>query len=289
MSTELVQLKPEQQIVEGGAAIDFTSKLFRLKPATLSVNQNSTQADGALPGKFRINETGEQFDRMTVVMLVTPKESRKWYMGEKGTLYRVPENLMCFAKEPEHGQPWQPDSRSKMPQAVYCHSCPKANDVQANWAKYKETGDRKDIPDCDREYFAVFVDTVTQMPLKMYVNSTHRNAFEEGTQVIARKIRHLQSQGLKPNLFDIQFDIYVEKKQNKNGKPASYVLKIDGKSVKLVSEKEKEAFGGMYVDYVNRGTEMSLNEEQASVEAADVEINKAVEGELVNEKGEVVI
>src|ERR1700674_77591 len=115
MSNELVKVNEEGKslVPTGGHGIDFGSKLFNLKPATLSIVQKMSQVANATPGKLRINETGEEFDLMTVVLLAMPVEWRDYHIGEKGGLNRTQENLMCFSRDLI-----RPDARSKDPQAL---------------------------------------------------------------------------------------------------------------------------------------------------------------------------
>jgi hypothetical protein len=287
MSTELVKINTVEALAQGGAGVDFGSKLFQLKPATLTVNQGQTQAEGAIPGMLRVVETGEQFKKLTVALLLTPVEARQYYIGKPGELTKTPENLMCFAFQPEKGKPWMPHDNAKMPQALRCSGCSKAMDVSENWAKYNQSGSREDIPQCELFYKAIFIDTVTQCPLRMYIRSGHKDGFEQGMQNLARNIKLLQAKGQNPNIFDFSFDIYAAKKVNKGGQ-TTFVLKVENKSLHLVTPEEKEKFGELYLNYVNRGVQE--NTEQDYVKEATKVVDAAIgTPETINAQGEVVI
>lgn len=275
MSTELVKIEP-QDLAQGGVGVDFGSKLFRSKPMTLAINQSNTQVEGAVPGKFRITETGDQFERLSVVLLTMPEEGRNWYIGEPGTLHKKPENLMCFSRDMI-----KPDTRSKMPQAMFCKGCPKAE-----WDK--SVTPNKPAP-CDPQYYAIFIDTVTQMPLRMFINGASRVSFEKDTSILANKFRLLKSKGVKANLFDMKFDIFLERGKNKTFK--NYVLRIDPKSPELIqSEEQRKEFGELYMNYVNadKSDEVNVAMEEA-ISQEDTAVDEAVSGEYVNEQGEIKI
>ena len=288
MGTELVKLDEKIELTQGGMGVDFGSKLFSLKPATLTVNQGQTQAEGAIPGKLRVVETGEQFTKLTVALLLTPVEARQYYLGKPGELNKTPDNLVCFAFQPEKGKTWAPHENAKMPQALRCSGCSKAMDVSANWEAYNQSGDRKDIPQCELFYKAIFIDTITKCPLRMYIRSGHKDGFEQGMQQLARSIKLLQAKGQNPNIFDFSFDIYAAKKVNKGGQ-TTYVLKVDNKSLHLVTDDEKAAFGELYLNYVNRGV-VEEDEVETAVESTNESVNAAVGGvETTNAQGEIII
>jgi hypothetical protein len=271
MSTELVKVNTLESLEQGGAGLDFSKKLFNLKPDTLTICQGQTQAVGAIPGKLRLVSSGDLFSKMTVVLLDMPKEQRKWYIGEKGTLKNVPENLMCYSFDM-----LRPDEGAKMPQALKCEGCAKSLWIDGN------------PPDCDPYYYALLIDTITKIPMRMYIRGASRKPFEASMQTLARKFKLLQSQGLKPNIFDMSFDISTKKHINK-AKQTSYVIDIDGQSFHLLKEEEKSQFGELYLNYVNRGIQEP--DEQDYVEETAKTVDTAVAGtsETVNAQGEVVI
>lgn len=265
---ELVKAQQQLPTAGMGVGIDFSSKLFQLKPTTLTINQGMTQAEGAIPGKLRVVETGEQFDDLTVTLLVTPEEARSWYIGEKGQLKRTPENLMCFSRDMV-----RPDPRSKMPQAITCATCDKHS-----WTNIE--GQPGIPPECDPYYFAVFIDAVTQTPMKMYIYGTNKKPFEAGMQQLARTIKLLQAKGENPSIFDISFKISTEKYRNKAGQ-VNHILKVDGKSFHKVTPEEAEAFGQLYTSYINRGT--NAQDEETVVD----KVNETIDEQVVD--GEIII
>jgi len=202
-------------------------------------------------------------------MLVMPKPWRGWYPGEKGKLNRVPENLQCFSTDMI-----RPDTRAKNPQALTCASC--------QYHSWNNTVTPAIPPECDEQYNAVFIDTETQLPLRMYIRGTSKKGFEAGMQNLARTFKLLQAKGQKPNIFDISFDILTEKHKTKGGQ-ISHVLKIDGKSMHKVSEVEKAKFGEIYLNYVNYGNNLEDSESPDEV----VESNKEIDQEVID--GEIVV
>jgi hypothetical protein len=263
--TSLVQVG-QQAIQQGGMGLDFGSKLFRLKPATININQSNTQADGAIPGKLRINETGQQFDEMFVTLLAMPQERRDFYTGEPGQLNRSSDNLMCFSRDMI-----RPHKNAKVPQAISCGNCPKAS-----WEKWRQTKKKEDIPPCEAYYYALFIDTVYKLPLQMYIRSKSKQPFEAGMQELARKFKLMQSQGLKPNIFDIRFKLSTAKIVT--GKLPSFVPKLS--EFKAISDEEKQQFGDIYLEFVNRGNRQS--EQQAEAEASQIdEATATIDAEVV--------
>jgi len=150
---ELVNID-NTQLATSGDGLDFGSKMFQLKPVTLSLNQPMTQADGAIPGKLRINETGEQYATMRVVMIAQPAESSDYHVGV-GEMVKRPENLMCFTRDMI-----QPHGKSRDPQAMVCAACPKNPQLNANWKAYRETGDKSTIPGCEVTVKYSFIDNL---------------------------------------------------------------------------------------------------------------------------------
>lgn len=252
MSEALVTIKSEALQV-GGQGVDFSSKLFQLKPATVSINQPLTQAEGAIKGKLRIQETGQQFDEMKVALLAMPQEARSYNIGEIPSA----DTLMCFSRDME-----KPDAKARVPQALRCNGCPKAD-----WSKWRETKNIKDLPPCGAYYYCILVDTVYKMPLQMYIRGGSRSPFETGMQNLARTFAMLKSQGKNPNIFDISFTLAAEKAK----KGVNYVVKLS--DFKAIAESEQEAFGDLYLQYVNRGrkSEEQLAEEEADSQEAAVD------------------
>lgn len=261
-------------VQQGGLGLDFGSKLFQLKPATININQPSTQAEGAIKGLLRVSETGDQFEKMDVTLLLMPVEQRSYYVGEPGQLNRSPENLMCFSRDMI-----RPDAKANDPQAPLCKNCPKQD-----WTRWRETHAKADIPGCDAYYYALLVDTVYKMPLQMFIRSTAKKPFEAGMLQLARTFAKLKATGEKPNIFDIKFTIGT--KQITTGKNISWIPTFS--DFKKISDDEREAFGDIYLQYVNRNTP-SDEEAQAEAEAGlQSDIDSAVlEPEYVD--GEITL
>lgn len=283
MSNALTVIQPETSLQpaslfqQGGLGLDFGSKLFQLKPVTISINQPNTQGDNILKGHLRISETGEQYQEMFVALLRMPTESRDYYEGEPGQLNRSRENLMCFSRDLV-----RPDLKAKVPQSITCASCAKSS-----WDKYRQNPIKDNIPGCDASYYALMIDTKVKMPLQMYIRSKSKKPFEAGMQNLARTFALAKSQGVNPNIFDIGFKLSTT--QIMTGKLPSYVIKLS--DFRYLGEEERAEFGEMYLQYA----EKSKRYEDAQLEqsAAD-QIDQATEtidahatGEIL--EGEIVI
>lgn len=232
----------------GGLGIEFGSKLFRLKPATLGIVQPSTTADGAIKGKLRISETGDQFDSLFVTLLVMPVEQRQYYQRIPGQdLNRSPENLLCFSsnvtRDEFNRETSGPDAKAKVPQSLRCHNCPKAS-----WDRWRQTKDKADIPSCDLYYKALLIDTEYKMPLQMYIRSSAKTPFEQGMQNLSRKFAMMKAKGLNPNIFDIGFKLSTKKVQK--GQTFSWIPQFS--DFRVLDEAERAEFGEIYQQFVTR-------------------------------------
>lgn len=268
MSNELAILGQEPQgtalaVQQGGLGIDFGSKLFQLKPATLNINQPSTQAEGAIKGLLRVSETGDQYEDLFVTLLLMPVEQRQYYVGEPGQLNRSQDNLHCFSRDM-----LTPDLKAKYPQSPTCKSCPKQD-----WTKWRETKAKADIPPCDAFYLAYMIDTVYKSPLKMYFRSTSKKPFEAGMQQLARTFAKMKATGGNPNIFDIGFKLST--KMIQTGKNQSWIPTFS--DFRAIAPEEREAFGDIYLQYINRGVQ-SDEEIQALADAeAQAESNTSID------------
>lgn len=256
-------------VQQGGLGLDFGSKLFQLKPATLNINQPSTQAEGATRGLLRVSETGDQFEELFVTLLTMPVEQRQYYVGEPGQLNRSPENLHCFSRDM-----LTPDLKARYPQSPTCASCPKAS-----WDKWRESHLKSDIPPCDAFYLAYLIDTKYQTPLKMYFRSTTKKPFEQGMQQLARVFNKIKvSTGKVPNVFDIGFRLGT--KMVPNGKNQSWIPTFS--DFRAINDEERSTFGDIYLQFVNRGVQ-SDEEAQAQAQAASsAEIDRVIDAEYVD-------
>lgn len=232
---------PALTVQTGGLGFDADSKWNRLKPATLVINQRMTQAAGAVPGKFRIIETGQQFEEMTVVLLQTPKEARAFYEGD----IKTPATKVCYSynmKTPHEG--------ARVPQAMNCFGC-QNND----WSRYNQTKNVTDIPKCDAYIYIVLIDTAYRIPLQMFVRGANKAEFKAAWDNILRVRAKLVAEGKNPNLFDISFK--VRTKLGKKG--TNYVL--DAFDFDEVPVENRDNFGSIYLDFVKGNGPVVVDEE----------------------------
>ena len=164
MSGELTVLNQETDLQVGGQGVDFNNPLFKLKPSTLTIVQPQSQVEGAKKGHLRIVETNDQFETMYCTLLTMPVENRNWHIGNAGEMNRTSENLMCYSLDMI-----RPSEKSKIPQAVLCKNCSKAD-----WAPYREYKDKNGksnkslIPSCDPFYRVFLIDTVLNFHRRWY-------------------------------------------------------------------------------------------------------------------------
>lgn len=249
---------------QGGLGVDLGNRLFKLSPSTISINQPNTQIEGALRGKLRISDTGQQFDEMIVTLLKMPHEQRAYYAGKAEQLNRTAENLLCFSKDLI-----RPSEAAKDVQSPLCATCPQGDSA---WARWRETKDKKDIPQCDKYIYALFIDTVLKMPLQMYIRSKNKAPFEAGMSVLGKMIYMMQMQGLNPNIFDIKFKLSTAKIMT--GAYPSYVLKLS--EFTAIDESDQEQFGAIYQQFAAAPQE-EVTEEYYGGQTIDASVTKVVD------------
>lgn len=289
MSSELtvIQPAPLELAPSGGMGLDFNSPLFRLKALTLTLNQSNTSAEGAIPGKLRVSETGQQYDDLFVTLLEMPVEQRAYYEGEAGTLHRTPDNLMCMCRnvtrDPNNPrrETSRPDAAARVPQALKCEGC-----GRASWDKWNKSKTKDNIPPCDLYYLAILLDTRFKMPFKMYIRSKNKKPFEDGMENLSRTFRMMMSEGLKPNIFDIGFKLSTRKIIT--NKLPSYVLNIS--DVMPITPEQRKEFGAIYLEFANRSKSRSEESDADQIDNASNSIDAQVSpgGPTILE-GEIVI
>lgn len=284
MGNELVTIN-NTSIQEGGLGVNFSSKLFQVKPATLTIVQSNTTTEGAIKGHLRVSETGDQFEEMWATLLVLPTEQRQYHIGDPSEMNRIPENLMCFSTDMVH-----PNDRARVPQAMNCANCPRSD--WGPWREYKEQNDGRTskalIPPCDASYKAMLMDSKYKLPMNMYIRSKAREPFEEGMGNVARLITMAKAEGKNPNIFDVIFRIRT--KLVTQGKFTFYVPVFD--KFRWVTEEERQQFGAVYLRYTEsiqkREQEAVAAQAEAEVTTTQGNIDSSVsEGEYVD--GEIVI
>lgn len=271
MAGELTVLNNENSLQTGGLGIDFNNPLFKLKPATLSIVQPSSTVEGANKGNLRIVDTGDEFKEMYCALLTMPVENRSWYIGETGELNRTPENLMCFSLDMI-----EPHKNSKSPQAVTCASC-----SRSDWKPFQEykkqygKNNKALIPTCDAFYKVYLIDTVYQLPLRMYIRAKAKQPFEQGMQNVARTIAMAKAQQKNPNIFDVKFKLSTKLVQD--GVYKYYVPVIS--EPKFIDESERAVFGAMYATFTSSQASQQIEDDtEAAVGTAQTTIDNAVTG-----------
>lgn len=270
---------PTELAQTGGLGLDFGSKLFALKPATVTIVQPSSTAEGAVKGKLRVNETGDQFDSMFVTLLVMPVEKRQQYLRIIGQdLNRSAENLMCFCNNVTRNangtETSGPDQKARVPGALRCNGCPKSS-----WDKWRQTKSKSDMPECDLYYYALMIDTEYKMPLQMYIRSSAKTPFEQGMQNLSRKFAMMKAKGMNPNIFDIGFKLST--KRVESGKFVSWIPQLS--DFRVLTPEEREEFGAIYQQFVARRERVPDDGDLEQTVATDQAINAEVSGNAAAE------
>lgn len=236
-------------VTQGGLGVNFGgSRLFATKPATLGIIQQNSQGEGK-KGSLRISETGDVFPELTATFLATPHERRQCYSrASAGQMNKTFEDLICYSRDGI-----TPDPKARDIQAPFCDSCPQSN--WDAWREYKEehngVEDKSLRPLCEEEVFAVILDTRYKMPLQMYVKGKSVKPFKKQMQILGNLFDMAAAQGKTPNIFDVKFSIKT--KQITTGKFVSYIYDIG--NFEFVTPEEREAFGAVYLRYVNQATQ----------------------------------
>lgn len=267
---------------QGGLGVNFGgSKLFATKPATLGIIQQNSQGEGK-KGSLRISETGDVFTELTATFLSTPHPQRKCYSrASAGQMNRTFEDLICYSRDGE-----TPDPKARDIQAPFCDTCPQSN--WDAWREHKESHngieDKSLRPLCEEECYALILDTRYKMPLQMYVKGKSVKPFKKQMQILGNLFDMAAAQGATPNIFDVKFTIKT--KQITTGKFVSYIYDVG--NFEFVTPEEREAFGAVYLRYVNQLTKShpktdSYDEPDTDQESAYVKTVTHVEPEYIDE------
>lgn len=277
-TTGNTQIVPASQV----KGVDINSKWFRnVKPATLTlVQKSSTVPEDIKVGHLYIRDFNRQFKEMRCVLLHDPSEQRQYYIGNKGELNKKPENLACFSYDLI-----RPNPNAKLPQSMLCANCDKGDWGPFNAYKAEHgTKNRDLIPPCEKSISLSLLDTTLKMPLRMFVGSTQKNSFEDGMENIARLILMKKAEGFDPNIYDVSFKLSTKIVQN--GAYTSYVPTFT--DARYLTPEEKAEFGIAFELFTKQHVEEPKEEEtiQKQSEAID---NAVVEGEYLNDAGEIKI
>lgn len=268
MTTNALTVLGQGDLQKGNLGLG--SKLFKLQPATIQLTQKMTQGEGVIPGKLRIKETAQYFNEMQVVLLFEPVERRSYFEGEDFS----PENQLCFSLDNI-----QPHPKAKVPQAMYCNGCPKAD-----WTKFRTTGNKLDVPKCKNYWHNMVIDRVTKMPYYLDIKSTSIKPYMAAMQNVARLVAQMQSQGKTPNIFDISFKIYPV--SEKGGQYYTFGFK----EFAPISDADREEFGSIYLDFANRRVQPQDEIETAQVTQETKEVESSiVESSTEQVDGEYII
>jgi hypothetical protein len=123
----------------------------------------------------------------------------------------------------------------------------------------------------------------------MFIRSKARTEFQNGMQNLARVLAMGKAQkGKTPNIFDVKFRLGT--KQITTGKFVSYVPTFT--KFTFITDEEREAFGAVYLQFMNSKTKPQEEKQQAeTIAQSQATVDTAVtEGEYVeNDQGDIVI
>lgn len=272
-------IETHTRAMAGGMGINFQSKLYNLKPATLTIIQQNSNVEGK-KGSLRIVETNDVFPSTDVAFLSEPVFERKCYTGLPGELNKTPENLICMSFDDI-----RPDPRSRQPQAMFCNSCPQNDWTEWNRYKAENKGatNKNLAPPCQASFKTVLLDTRYKMPLQVYFQGQNKKAFDAYWEKIAWILQQAAQQGKNPNIFDLKFKLST--KQVQNGKYVYYIYEFGEPSV--ISPDERAEFAVVYEKYMfqlqRRNEEFQAKQNNASNQLNRNSTFDYEEGELVED------
>jgi len=286
----------QQDIQRGGLGLD--SSIFSITPSTVELVQKMSRAEGAIPGKLRISDTGQHFDEMHVVLLTKPQEQRAYFEGNDYSK----DSKLCFSLDCK-----EPHEKAKIAQSLKCGyrdgigrfvpTCQKAS-----WEKYRQTKDRNDLPKCREYWHCVLADRITQLPYYLNVRGTSIEPFRRSMGGVAKMIVTMRAQATManealaennpevkaavakgqwhpllqqmPNIFDVSFKIYSVPQE----KGTYFTLGIKETAPLKVEDRSK--FGALFLEFANRKATYAAQAEEAAQQAAaqaeEVSVNDSV-------------
>ena len=309
MANELVVLG-QTDIQLGGQGLN--SRIFSVSPSTIEVVQKMSRAEGAIPGKLRISDTGQHFDEMQLVMLVEPMEQRAYFEGNDYSK----DSKLCFSLDNS-----EPHEKAKVVQAPKCGyrdangrfvpTCPKAS-----WEKWRQTKNREDLPKCKEYWHCVLADRVTQLPYYMNVRGKSIEPFVKAMKVVVKMIHLMKAQVMAdnealaatntevreamaagkwhaamqpyPNVFDVSFKIYCVPQE----KGTYYTLGF--KDIAPLKKEDRSKFGALFLEFANKKANYAAAAIEAEQQAAAAEDETSVDSAVIEPPagpvtGEIVI
>lgn len=258
MSEELVKSGSTALATSAGTGINTTSKFAQKKIRTLAINQPMSNGDDLKLGLLRITESGEQFDKVRVVLLNTPDEARKFYLDPKK---REKDGLLCWSYDMT-----RPDPKAKDPQSLTCASCPKQS-----WDKWRTTRKPEDLPPCDSYYTAVLYDIDSEQPLRTYVRGKSKKPFEVAMERLFMTFDKMKKvANIDPSVYDIAFTISTEKDTGSK----NFLLKFS--DFHAIDGTQREALHDAHLKFGVRKS--GTPDEEETIDKKNDEINDAIAG-----------
>lgn len=284
MSTGLVTINTHTQIAPPpaprGSFFGGGSRLFKLKPANVELQQKTSRAEGSLEGKFRNASTGEHYEELNLVIIFEPTEPRSMYENQND--FGKPP--LCYSMDGV-----TPSDKAQQPQARYCERC-----RHSDWTKWKKSRNSADLPKCKTRYSAFAVDRKSKIPFRLGVRGKSTAPFREAMGQIASLAElYFSEHGKYPEVYDFTFTVKSVRKVDNKG--VYYVMEF--KDIKLIHEDDRAEFGAIYTRYI---AERQERETEESAEEAAEDVSKAmteatadpsgpVEGEYVESQEPVTI
>jgi hypothetical protein len=230
MSQELTVLNNTGlAVADNQFEVDF-SQVKKIKPMTLNIDQPTSTHDDNKPGFIRTTETGDLREKVKVVLIAPPRETRKMQSG----VYPNQETV-CFSSDMK-----VPHNNSPQKQALLCSGC-----KQSSWERYNKTKDDKDKPKCEITSNVSLIDYDYCIPVKMHIRGLSRTnkgdggGFENGVQQILQRFVALKMSRGSASWTDVMFTLSTRKVK---GKPAFALCVSD---VHPVTEEERQHLSGI--------------------------------------------
>jgi hypothetical protein len=288
--------------------VGLGSSLFQSRPSTIELVPKSTRQEGAIPGTFRRVDNNERLgtsdengnivkDEIRVVIIGDPESHREYYLNDGKTYNK--EQKICFSTDNI-----QPHSFAKVPQAMYCETCPMGD---INWKKWREGGKTPNLlPPCSKFWHLFIAERNTQVAYYLNVKGKSVKLFEDAMRmqmtplldrIDSNAVMINKSRGYKlnkntgafefvgegqatappeprPNVYDIAFTIYSNRKDGD--------IVMGFKDFMRMKPEDRLEFGGLYDDFVNRKKAQKAAPAMSEEAQGDAAVTEEIEGEYMD-------
>jgi hypothetical protein len=259
-----------QQPTSLAIAGDGIDEMFTLKPQNMELVQNTTRAEGAQPGKFRVTQSNDHFDQIEFVILKARRGRVLFPPGDFGgdTLCRSFDGLV-----PAENVVAPPSSKC----GNYVNGKFKAICPKASW------GADKKKPECAATLSLLIVEKTTRVPYYISFKRTALPPIENLMQSLAARFQASRAAGETPNIYD--YAVTLKASKVSNASQVYFVPTVLG--YKKLEAATAAEFGGLFQEYVVR--QKADAEAARAEEAVSQQMNPAVVAQAVNVEAGVAI